>query len=50
MHGQIAGEFFNQKYPYCNIDEDLIAKMGDKTCDGAMNTIGKLSYCNELSS
>eukprot|EP00554_Chaetoceros_debilis_P000877 CAMPEP_0194096190 /NCGR_PEP_ID=MMETSP0149-20130528/57211_1 /TAXON_ID=122233 /ORGANISM="Chaetoceros debilis, Strain MM31A-1" /LENGTH=1350 /DNA_ID=CAMNT_0038782159 /DNA_START=274 /DNA_END=4326 /DNA_ORIENTATION=- len=40
VHGQIAGDFFHQKYPYCAINEDLIAKMGDKTCDGAMNTIG----------
>jgi hypothetical protein len=40
VQGQESGDFFHMKYPYCNITEAQLQRMGDGICDGGeLNTI-----------
>lgn len=44
VYGQVSGEFFKLKYPHCKIPDDSgvsYMDMGDKICNGPLNTIGK---------
>ncbi len=44
VHGQVSGDFFEMKYPHCHIPEEShysYVDMGNKKCDGILNTIGK---------
>lgn len=50
VHGQLSGDFFYKKYPYCSIQPQDIIMMRDGICDGGvMNTIGEFHSTFNLS-